>query len=428
MKKFPKVLVFSNNCFSKSDSNGRTLGNFFIGWPKHKLAQFYIQNAEPDFRYCRNYYRVTDSQALRSVYSTGKGEIVKPKQETRVIQENNSVDSKKYSKRNALTMLVRDAVWSTKRWRNQNYKDWINDFQPEIILLQAGDCPFMFDLAVETSKEYKAKLVIYNTEGYYFKNFDYFRDMSIMRWLYPLFHRRLNVAIKRAYQQTDYAIFNCDSLNEDFLKEFCVESEVIYTASELRDNNIERKEISDKFIVSYAGNLGVGRSKSLIEIANVLQDISQDYYLDIYGSIPNESVRKTFDECKGIRFHGKISYDEVQMVIQNSDLLIHVESFEPYYKKDLKYAFSTKIADCLVSNRCFLMYAPTDFAETQYLIQNNAAYVVTAPEELSKTLRFIIENSDARTKYLDNALILFHQNHDRESAVRKFQKILCNLI
>lgn len=62
----PKVLVFSNNCFAKTNSNGRTLGNFFVGWPKDCLAQFYIHNSIPDFEYCTNFFRVTDGQALQA--------------------------------------------------------------------------------------------------------------------------------------------------------------------------------------------------------------------------------------------------------------------------------------------------------------------------------------------------------------------------
>ena len=66
MNIYPKVLVISNNCFSKTDSNGRTLAGFFYDYPKDKLAQFYIQNATPDFEVCNNYFRVTDSEALSS--------------------------------------------------------------------------------------------------------------------------------------------------------------------------------------------------------------------------------------------------------------------------------------------------------------------------------------------------------------------------
>ena len=52
-------------------------------------------------------------------------------------------------------------------------------FNPDIVLLQAGDCAFMFRLAVEVAEKYNAELVIYNSEGYYFKRLIIFRDTGL---------------------------------------------------------------------------------------------------------------------------------------------------------------------------------------------------------------------------------------------------------
>ena len=64
MKEYKKLLVVSNEPFSASSSNGRTLMNFFIGYPKEKLAQFYI-HGNPDESFCANYYQNSDNDALR---------------------------------------------------------------------------------------------------------------------------------------------------------------------------------------------------------------------------------------------------------------------------------------------------------------------------------------------------------------------------
>lgn len=64
--RYPRVLVVSNNCFSDSNSNGRTLGNFFINWDKDSIAQFYIQAELPNSNVCENFYRVTDYEVLNS--------------------------------------------------------------------------------------------------------------------------------------------------------------------------------------------------------------------------------------------------------------------------------------------------------------------------------------------------------------------------
>lgn len=422
----PRVLVLSNECFSPSTSNGRTLGNFFTGWPKDCLAQFFLSGV-PDFDSCTHFFQVSDRQALNAI--TGKdicGGVVKARVHEEKHNGNISQIMKK-PRRNACTMLMREAVWSSRKWEKSGFWQWASEFAPEIVLLQAGDCAFMFQLALRVAKKYCAKLVIYSTEGYYFKEFDYFRGTGVAHCAYPLFHSILRRAVQKGYHAADYAIFNCDALNEDFCREFHLKSKVIYTATDSIET-VTKKETNKDFVVSYAGNLGVGRPRSLVDIANALQQINPNFYLDVYGTIPDKQTQILFDDCKGICFHGRIPYEEVKQVIRSSDLLVHVESFDPFYVEDLKYAFSTKIADCLASNRCFLMYAPVSFAETKYLLDNNAAYVATSQSELLKILKWLTEEPEMRSRYCANALGLTRKNHDRGTSVAAFQNTLCDLV
>ena len=50
-----RILIISNECLSTSSSNGRTLRNFLLGWPKECIAQFFLKSAEPDYDVCENY-------------------------------------------------------------------------------------------------------------------------------------------------------------------------------------------------------------------------------------------------------------------------------------------------------------------------------------------------------------------------------------
>ena len=87
-----RVLVVSNNCFSYTDSNGRTLGMLFKEWNISKLAQFYIQDKLPDTDVCNNFYRVTDKQMMKSFFHLDFGSKV---QATSNFQNNKNVNSKK---------------------------------------------------------------------------------------------------------------------------------------------------------------------------------------------------------------------------------------------------------------------------------------------------------------------------------------------
>lgn len=417
-----KVLVISNNCFSKTDSNGRTLGNFFLGWDKSCLAQFYIQNSQPDFDYCENYFRVTDAQAL-SALKTGKcngGVVEKPQEDS----QKSAGQGASKSKRNALTMTARNMVWQAGMWQKCGFWQWVAEFAPDVVLLQAGDCAFMYRLAAKVAKKHNAKLVIYNSEAYYFKNFDYFRSAGLAKLFYPFFRMDLRKALRKAYRAAAYIIYLCDSLKRSYDQEFSAPSETIYTASELKAGATEKN--NPVFTVSYCGNLGLDRHKGLMDIAQVLQKISKDIYVDVYGRA-GENVIEDFSGCSGIRYHGLIPYEQVKSVMYGSDLILHTESFDDFYREDLKFAFSTKIADSLSCGTCFLLYAPENLACSQYLTEHKAAYVVSRKEDLADVLKQLITEPEARSKYIARALALAEKNHRAETNKKRFQDILRGL-
>ena len=416
---YPRVLIVSNECLSQSNSNGRTLRNFLLGWPAERLAQFYLHGNAPDRAACGRYFRVTDGQALRAFLGRGPAGGVVPVLEGAPAPAARTVGKK--PSRTALTMLMRELVWSSRRWSGGRFEAWVEEFAPQLVLLQAGDCAFLLRLAEEMAREYQIPLVIYNSEAYYFKTFDYFRSKGPAHWCYPLFHRLFCRQFERTLRAAACSIYINQTLKEDYDRAFGLPSHVAYTATELRPGKGDK---SGGFTVSYLGNLGVGRHEPLCEIARALQEISPEFFLDVYGRIPNETVQQAFDRCPGIRLRGFVSYERVVEVMQTSDLLVHAENFSAFSRADLKYAFSTKIADSLASGTCFLLYAPEELACSRYLRENETAYTVSDPQTLRQTLRLLVEEPGARGCYLERAAELVERNHRAQACARNFQDIL----
>ena len=423
--KFPRLLVISNCCLSDITSNGRTLKNFLIGWPKDNIAQFCIHFDKPDYSSCDNYYCISDRDALNAFRFKGvkNGTDLPDGTQAAPAQAANA----QKASRNALSAYLREIVWSSKRWRGSYFKKWVDDFSPELVLLQAGDCGFMCRLALEISKKYHAPIVIYNSEAYYFKDFDYLGSTGLSKKFYPLFRRRFRRDFRHLMAKAHSAIYSCDMLTEDYKKAFNTPGITIYTATEVEPCD-KLSALSHPFKISYLGNLGVGRHEGLVEIANTLQSISQDLTLDVYGKIPNDTVKAAFDSCPGINYRGFVSYEQVKEVMRDSDVLVHTENFSDYYKKDLKYAFSTKIADSLASGTCFLLYAPEEIAASQYLIKSEAAYVVSQKDGLKDTLETLIRDPATRETYLARAKELVKENHVANKNSAAFQQILKNAV
>ena len=394
-----------------------------LGWPKEQLAQFFLIG-KPDAYYCDQYFQISDRQALNALLhrdSVG-GEVLLTDDEAEII----SAQKRKKSVRNALTMLGRNAIWKTKVWQKNGFWNWIDTFAPDIVLLQAGDCAFMYDLAVETAKHTNAKLAIYNSEGYYYKDFDYFRGTGLAHTVYPLFKRQLKKSLEKAYAMAGCVFYICDELKEAYAKDFSGYAETIFTGSEIR--YAEKAKKNDNFTTVYLGNLGLKRHESLMDIAQTLQEISKNLYVDVYGKATSEEVANALNTCCGIRYHGMVPYEKVKEILRDSDLLLHVESFDPFYQEDVKFGFSTKIADSLSSGNCFLLYAPEHFACFQYLKNNDAAYTASSKQEMEMILRNLVDDPKARARYRENALTLAEKNHRTEKNNEKFQSVLRKLV
>lgn len=405
---YKKLLVISHNCFSKTGSNGRTLSNYLNGWQKKKLAQMYIHPETPDFDICNHYYCISDVSVLKSILrrKNSAGFVVqnKPTIESKVRLNNHNKN-----KKNSIMFLMREFAWKSKLWNYDGLEKWLDEFSPEIILVQAGDATFLFDLAVSISKKYSAKIVVYNTEGYYFKNISYLQENRISKYFYPFLNSYFKKAYNRLINASKCEIYNCDLLAKDYESVFHTESNVIMNTSEFTDEDVSYPK---KRKIIYAGNLGLYRHKSLIEFANALQQVAPDMLIDVYGKISDEKVKAELYACTSIRFHGFISYEELKNKLRESKYLLHVESFDSFYKDDLKYAFSTKIADSLAVGACLFVYAPENMAVSQYLKSKDAAVLITRPEMLVTEISRVLNNEELSQNYSYNGRKLAEDNHN----------------
>ena len=58
-------LIIQNNPFSYATGNGKTIASMFSEWTNENLAQIFTSNLQPDFTICKNYYKISDANALQ---------------------------------------------------------------------------------------------------------------------------------------------------------------------------------------------------------------------------------------------------------------------------------------------------------------------------------------------------------------------------
>ena len=213
-------------------------------------------------------------------------------------------------------------------------------------------------------------------------------------------------------------------LKKDFLHEFGGRHEVIYNSSSMEYRAYKAPAIP-KF--NYLGNFGFDRVSSLVEIADVLHEINPDYKLHIYGKIPTIEIEEKFNSNPNIILEGFIRYDKVQEIMYGSTILFHAESFSPIYEENLRYGFTTKIADSLMSGVPFLMYSLPSVAGADYLMETGAGWYASNKQELKSCIVEILNNAEKRTTILKKAKEISFQNHSDVKNREKFQTLLSRL-
>jgi glycosyltransferase involved in cell wall biosynthesis len=416
---YPKVLVLSNNCFSLSSNNGRTLGNFFCGWPKNRVAQFYIKPEVPQEDICANYLCVSDRMVLKLL-------LGKKSQSNKNPPENPSEQETKPVNKNAFTMIVRYIIWKISRWRKHyGFDSFIDSFHPDMVLLQAGDTPLMYDLARSVSKKRNIPIVIYNSEDHVLRKKNYFSRDFLGVLTYPIFRHILNRSFVKTLKQSSYVIYISEKLQKAYQKLYQHNSTVIYTSTNIVSSTPRTSH--DPLKISYFGNLDFNRYVSLVALANAFSEVDSRISVDVFGNITTPEIKASLESCKFIRTHGFVPYEVIRKVIDNSDILLHTESFDDMHQRINSNFFSTKIADCLASGKPFLVYAPSHIAFMEYLSEHNAAILIDNPDNLYETVYKTIKSEKFRFQYIDQALRLANENHNFDKNREKFQQIL-NLV
>lgn len=413
-----RILVLSNECFSQNTSNGRTISVLLREIQPEHLAQFYLHGT-PDQSICSNYFHVSDEDALnallcrrpkttpaaaRAETTTAAPKTVQPAAQIPAQQANKrqSGDALRTVAENRTTaappmrmpaqkprktcknIVLRDLVWRSNRWWKSDFTKFLREFHPDVVLLQAGDSPFMYAIARRIAKKFRARLVMFNTENYVLKQKLYSGAKERSFWHLVLRHR-LRVQYRRFMKRADFCVYNTEWLEKAYLDKYshAGKSAVLYGSTEYEFAPSRAAE--DRFDVTYCGNLGVGRTAPLYEFACVLREVIPEARLHIYGRFPTLGIQNRFTELPNLIYHGVVPYEQVRGILSSSAMVLHCENSQRL--EDLRFAFSTKIADCLACGRPLLVYASRDYPFVQYLEQYHCAHIAADRQELAELLQ-----------------------------------------
>jgi len=427
---YPRVLIVSHNPFSHTHNNGKTFSAFFKGWSKENIAQLYLTTDVPDFTICEKFFQLNDVDILKRAF------LNRQVQGRRVtysdLSKMNSFKSKiraslalKILRNNVspLFQLAKDILWNIGGYKTKELKKFIDEFNPQVVFFHSYKDVYAFSLAKWIYKTNYIPLIILTTDDYVSGKFT----------LDPFFWIQL-IRVRRAFKTAILASDCVVAIGEKMAAEYKSRFGGNYIVAMNAIDNLElpaRRPLNGTVKFLYAGNLGLNRWKVLALIAECMKELHHEEgmngELSIYSLIePRAKELLLLNVPPFSSYKGALTTDELNNAKANSDVLVHVESFDKKNRHITRLSISTKISEYLASRRCIFAVGPEDVASMQYLVNYDLGVTVMSDNKtnIKAALKKLINDSKLRTSYADKGVEVARIRHDAgKTAMSIFQII-----
>lgn len=422
----PKILIVGTVPYNKK-STSRAFEAYFHNFSKENLAQIFSNTKKPCKGHCDTLFQITDQRLLKrwlgKKIDTG---VIYKFDELGDEWEDNSleVESKAVegaynlgSKHTALTHLLRGVLWKKSFWCTEKLNKWLDEFKPDCVFLSFSNDYFIPRIAYYVAKRYNIPIVSSIGDDYYFNNKI---SLSPFYYIYKSTYRAL---IKKVLSYKGSAIYISDKIRDKYNKEFGLDGETVYLTS-----TNKRKPFSpineENPVITYFGNIRMGRNNSLNDIGYALGKINPNYKLEIYSNENKPEIYGVFENNPNIEYKGSVPYLEVQKRMVESDITVIVEGFA---EKDIywsRYSLSTKAADSLASGAAILAYGSNDCGIVEYMQSTNAAAVCTEKDKLAECIENLIKDKKLQEKYYNQQVVITEKNHNLKQSCAVFEGVV----
>ena len=383
-----KVLIISNIELDTKNASGNTYANWLSNWEDTQIACIYSRGTYPNNDFCDEYFSISPFNIIRNCwkpwnigrYFTRK-EI--PQNNSSVSQRERGLIQKSKRQDRRWIYLAIDLLFKSHIWMNRRYKNFVRDFNPDIVFFFAKSDAFLMENLKYIKKHTSARCVAFYADDVYRR----FQNQKGL--IYRIFEKRFPKIIKLADAHLGASILMC----EDYGKLFGIKMTPFYKGCEISDTS---NNINAPIKIVYAGNLYYGREETLYKIAAAMNQINKEtehIRLDIYTSAEiTEDIDKNLNIQGTSQILGAKPYEEIKQIMSDADIVLHVESFLEKNIKSVRLSYSTKISDCLQSGSILLAIGPRNIASIEEALTIPGAVTITDENEILAGLKDIVSN------------------------------------
>ena len=422
----PRLLIVGTTPYNTKDQS-RSFDAFFHYWEKDKIAQIFCKPQSPVKGHCGTLFQITDYRMLQrwkgKKLETGKVYYYEELPESN--ESDQRTDETGFAPRayrfglqhSPLTHLLRGLLWRKKFWCTEALNNWLDNFSPECVFLSFSDDYFIPQIALYVAERYNIPIVSSILDDYYFNTRF---SLSPLYWWYKLTYKKL---IRKVLAHKGSAIYISDKIRNKYNGDFGLDGETVYLTSTIKRKSFT--PINDENpLITYFGNIGMGRNHSLNEIGYALGQVDPKYKLEVYSGDKDPALYEIFKSNPNVFYGGMIPYEQVQEKMQKSDVTVIVEGFKAKDINLSRYSLSTKAADALASGATILTYGSQECGIVEYMQSTKASFVCTDKSRLVGTIRQMLERRDLQEEYYHQAIVMTDEHHNIKKSCETVEMIV----
>jgi glycosyltransferase involved in cell wall biosynthesis len=429
----PKILVVNPEPVHSRSATGLTMLSLLRDWPEGRLAQLYTHPTAPDLEFCRRSLRVGCS-FQRPVRWGGRP--------VRGAEGRNGWLA------GALVFSPRDHAGPGSARRlservggrlrqfcclgmiplQESLRSWIGWFGPDIIYSMLYDLDIM-TLVVEVAEHSGVPVIPHFMD-------DWPSTLSQHNLLYRLLDPWWKARLRRVMLRSPMALTISEAMAHEFGRRYGMQMVPFMRC-------VERELLSDKpgrnlpngvTRFTYVGGLHLNRWKVLREVGLAMRDLADEgirFEALIYAHPRRlESYRKHLTIPPVMKVVGSVSHEDVPRAQEDTDWLLHVESFEAWDRSFTRLSLSSKLPEYLAAGRPILAYGPAEVASMRYISELGCGLVVGEQDRdsLRNALRRAATSPELQQSLGKVALEAARMRHDGPRERQRFRQVVESVV
>ena len=411
----PRLLIVGTVPYN-TKSTSRAFDAYFHYWEKENIAQIFSNTKKPCKGHCETLYQITDYRMLQrwmgkkidTVIIYHYDDLEYEWTDTGLELGSEAAEAAYIigRKHTPFTHLMRGLLWRKRFWCTEKLNTWLDEFKPECVFLAFSNDYFIPQIALYVAKRYHVPIISCIGDDYYFNSE---KTLSPLYHLYKSTYRKL---IDKVLAWPGSAIYISDKIRDKYNLEFGLNGKTVHLVS-----TIKRKPFTvidaEHPVITYFGNIRLGRNNSLNEIGFALGHINPEYVLEVYSNEQDKRYYETFKGNRNLKFMGSVPYEQVQRRMLESDITVIAEGFAEQDINLTRYSLSTKAADALASGASILTYGPPESGIIDYMRSTMASMVCTRKEDLVDGIRTLLSDKEMQMRFYAQAKVITEKNHNR---------------